>query len=173
MTTSLTVEEHQTREQNFDERLLAIEAKYAEDNLKLSFDYEADELEAEGTDESIAAALAEMPREDLVEAVKRRQGPPPPRKKVKVRIGGKVLAKSVYRQNYRRWYMGMPTYHRPSPEQEELMFSVIEEGWEVLFDFAHSVTCRLPDGRLISVNRKGKIEAPSIYSPHLPRPVSE
>jgi hypothetical protein len=28
-----------------------------------------------------------------------------------------------------------------------------------------SVTCRLPDGRLVAVDRRGKIGAPSIYAP--------
>jgi hypothetical protein len=53
------------------------------------------------------------------------------------------------------------------------MIAACEEGDELLFDFAHSFTVRKPDGRLISINRRGKVERPSVYSPHLPKPIEE
>jgi hypothetical protein len=45
------------------------------------------------------------------------------------------------------------------------MFGACEEGDEIIFDFAHSFTVRKLDGRLLQIDRRGRVAPPSAYSP--------
>jgi hypothetical protein len=119
----------------------------------------------EGEDAAVDRALGQIDRNEIVALLRERDGSLEPI--VKRIIPLNVLSKAAYRENYKRWYSAQSGYYHPTEAEEDRMFAAIEEGWEVLFDFAHSVTCRLPDGRLVAVNRKGKIDPPSPYSPHL------
>ena len=121
-------------------------------------------LSVEGEDAAIDRVLAQIDRHEVAKLVRQRDGSPEPI--VKRVLALNVLSKEAYRENYRSWYRRMSEYYQPSEAEEEKMFSVIEEGWEVLFDFAHSVTCRKPDGVLVAVDRKGRISPPSPYTPH-------
>jgi hypothetical protein len=118
-----------------------------------------------GTDPAIAKALARITsRDEVAAALRERDGEVEPI--VEREISTNVLSKEAYRENYRGWYKQRSEYFQPSEAEEEKMFSVIEEGWEVLPDFAHSVTCRKPHGVLVAVDRKGRITPPSPYTPH-------
>jgi hypothetical protein len=132
------------------------------ENIKFSLE-PGGGLSVEGEEAAIDRALAQIDRHEVAQLLRRRDGSPEPI--VKRVLALNVLSKAAYRQNYRTWYMGQSQYHQPSEAEEEKMFSVIEEGWEVLFDFAHSVTCRKPNGVLVSVDRRGRISAPSPYTP--------
>jgi hypothetical protein len=80
-------------------------------------------------------------------------------------VASNIPSLEIQRANYVRFYMGKSTYYHPSPEELDKMFSVLEEGDEVLPDFAHSFTVRKPDGRLVMVDRRGRVNPPSAYSP--------
>jgi hypothetical protein len=122
-------------------------------------------LSVEGEDAAIDRVLAQIDRHEVARLVRQRDGSPEPI--VKRVLALNVLSKAAYRENYRSWYKARSEYYQPSEAEEEKMFSAIEEGWEVLFDFAHSVTVRKPNGLLVQVDRKGRISPPSPYSPHL------
>jgi hypothetical protein len=137
----------------------------AEDHVAFQLEPGGQSFSIEGDDAAIDRALTRLtaPRADIAALLRKRDGSPDPI--VKRVIATNVLTKEVYRSNYRHWYSGMSRYYWPTAQEEEAMFNSIEEGWQVIFDFAMSVTCRLPDGRLVAVDRKGKIVAPSPYSP--------
>lgn len=122
-------------------------------------------MSIEGEDAAVDRVLAQIDRHEIAKLVRQRDGSPEPI--VKRVLALNVLSKNAYRENYRSWYKQRSEYYQPSEAEEENMFSVIEEGWEVLFDFAHSVTCRLPNGVLVAVDRRGRITPPSPYSPYL------
>ena len=121
-------------------------------------------LSVEGEDAAVDRALAQIDRSEIVALLRERDGSPEPI--VKRIIPLNVLNKATYRENYIKWYSGMSEYYRPSEAELDKMFSAIEEGDEVLFDFAHSVTVRKPNGLLVAVDRRGRINPPSPYTPH-------
>lgn len=121
-------------------------------------------LSVEGKDAAINRVLAQIDRHEVAKLVRERDGSPEPI--VKRVLALNVYSKATYRANYRLWYSAQSSYYQPTEAEEEKMFSVIEEGWEVLFDFAHSVTCRKPNGVLVAVDRRGRITPPSPYTPH-------
>jgi hypothetical protein len=168
--TDLTVDEHLVRKLATGERLAEIEKTHS---VALTFDYDLNEIVADGLEPDVQAALAKLqPRVAFAEAIKQRQ-PPPKIKRVKVRLSAETFTKEVEKQKYVRWLTFKSGYYQPTETQLEKMFSVVEEGWEVLPDFAHSFTCRLPDGRLVQVDRRGRVTEPSPYSPHLPKVIEE
>ena len=148
------------------ERLAAIEKQH---DVSFVFDYESNEIEAEGLEPDVQAALKELqPRHEFAEAIKARQ-PPPKVKRVRVRLRPEVAPKKYQREKYIGWFLNQPKYYQPSEIELERMMSAVQEGDEILPDFAHSFSVRKPDGRLVSVNRKGQVVVPSLYSPHLPK----
>jgi hypothetical protein len=127
-------------------------------------------VEATGTAEAIDRALQQISdRGELVVLLRQRQGLPEideePVVTRMIPVG--VPSVEVQRQNYVRWFTAQPKYFQPKPEELDLMFAAVEEGDELVFDFAQSFTVRKPNGLLISVDRKGRIGKPSPYSPAL------
>lgn len=121
-------------------------------------------LSVEGEDAAIDRALAQIDRHEVAQLLRRRDGSPEPI--IRRVISLNVLSKETYRKNYISWFSGRSEYYKPSEAELDQMFGAIEEGWEVLFDFAHSVTCRKPNGVLVAVDRRGRITPPSPYTPH-------
>ena len=82
-------------------------------------------------------------------------------------IATNVPALGIQRENYIRWFQARSTYYHPSPEQLDLMMGAVEPGDLIIPDFALSFSVLKPSGRVVAVNRRGEIEAPSPYSPAL------
>jgi hypothetical protein len=120
-----------------------------------------------GTDSAITKALARLtgPRDEIAKLLRERDGDVEP--VVERVIATNVPSLAIQRANYTHWLLSKSGYYRPTPEQMDKMFSVLEEGDEVLPDFAHSFTIRRQDGLLLQVDRRGRISEPSIYSPAL------
>jgi hypothetical protein len=121
-------------------------------------------LSVEGEDAAIERVLAHVDRNEVAKLVRERDGSPEPI--VKRVLALNVLSKATYRANYITWYSGKSDYYKPSEAELDKMFSMIEEGDEVCFDFAHSVTVRKPNGLLVAVDRRGRVSPPSPYTPH-------
>ena len=125
-------------------------------------------VEATGRAESIDRALKRIgDREELVGLLRQRQGLPEVDEEpiVTRTIPVGVPPVEITKRNYKTWYEKRPKYFWPKPEEFERMFAAVEEGDEVIFDFAHSFTVRKPNGLLVQVDRKGRVSAPSPYSP--------
>ncbi len=80
-------------------------------------------------------------------------------------IASTVPSLAVQRQNYIAWFSARSTYYHPSAAQLDAMFAACNEGDEIIFDFALSFTVRKPDGRLLQIDRRGRVVPPSPYSP--------
>jgi hypothetical protein len=100
--------------------------------------------------------------------LRERQGIPEPGEVIVTReVSPGVPSLAIQRANYIAWLSTKSGYYQPSTEELNKMFRALEEGDEVLPDFAHSFSVRKPDGRLISIDRKGRIGQPSLYAPAL------
>ena len=170
-TTDLTVNEHLAHEA---ERAEALEKEVADaeslHDVVLSYNPVTGRSRAEGKPSDIDAAFAKLkayPR-DQVAAVLRARLPideeAPTVREIPV-DGPPSLA--VQRENHTRWFRAKPEIYWCTPEEQDRMFGRCEEGDQILFDFMFSFTVRKPNGLLISVNRRGEIERPSPYSPHI------
>jgi hypothetical protein len=145
------------------------ELQAIEEELSVEFVFKParNTIAARGTDEAVTAALTRIAsdRPEVMRLLRERQGLPDVAM-VEREISTKAVpSKAIQRSNYRLWYAQKNKYYQPTPEQEETMWAAIEEGDVVHFDFAHSVTCEKPSGLLVQVDRKGRIGAPSDYSP--------
>ena len=76
-----------------------------------------------------------------------------------------VPSLAVQRANYERWCAGKAMIYHKTPEELDLMFSLCEQGDEIIPDFAYAFTVRRKNGLLVSINKQGQYEAVSPYSP--------
>ena len=74
---------------------------------------------------------------------------------------------SIQRANYVRWFQARPMYYHPRPEQLDIMMAAVEPGDLIVPDFALSFSVIKPNGKVIAVDRRGRISEPSPYSPAL------
>jgi hypothetical protein len=119
-----------------------------------------------GTDTAIAKALARITNRDEVAAVLReRDGDPEP--VVEREIAIHVPDLEVQRANYVRWFQARPTYYHPTLAQLDVMMAACEEGDLLVFDFALSFSVIKPNGKVIAIDRRGRVTEPSPYSPAL------
>ncbi|HZS53057.1 MAG TPA: hypothetical protein VFA65_01535, partial [Bryobacteraceae bacterium] len=103
-------------------------------------------------------------RYEIERLLRRRQGLTEV-EEVEREIDLKVPSLDVQKQNYLRWARQRGAYYTPTPEQVDLMWSALEEGDQVIFDFALTITVKKPDGLLIAIDRRGKQVDVSPYSP--------
>ena len=82
-------------------------------------------------------------------------------------IATNVPSKAIQRELYVAWFSGRSEYYKPSPEQLDLMMAAVEPGDLIIPDFALSFSVLKPTGRVVAVNRRGELVAPSPYSPAL------
>jgi hypothetical protein len=122
-------------------------------------------LSVEGEDAAIDRVLAQIDRHEIAKLVRERDGSPEPI--VKRVLALNVPSKEVQRENYIAWYKARSEYYWPSESELDVMFSKVEPDDLVLPDFAHSFSVRKPNGLLVQVDRKGRVNPPSQYSPHL------
>jgi hypothetical protein len=123
-----------------------------------------------GTDTAIDRALERIAaHRDEVAAVLR-ENRPADEPAVERVIAANVPPLAVQREMYIKFFMAHGEYWHPSTEQLDLMFSVLEEGDEVLPDFAHSFSVRRRNGSIVQVDRKGRVTPVSPYSPAV-RPI--
>jgi hypothetical protein len=134
-----------------------LEAGYA---VKLSLNASG-EIDAEGDDDAIEKVLArtEGHRAEVKALLRERQGPVI----VKRELPPDVPSLAEHRVEYENWLCSKGKYYQPTRDEMDTMFSVLEEGDQVLPDFAHSFTVRRKNGKLIQVDRRGRISAPSPY----------
>jgi hypothetical protein len=131
---------------------------------------EAGRIAAKGPGAALDRALARiLPfRSEVAALLRERQGFPDPGEAIVTReISPNVPALAVQAANYRTWFTARGVYYTPSDEELARMMAAVEEGDEILFDFAHSFSVRKPNGLIVAVNRKGQTVAPSSYSPAL------
>jgi hypothetical protein len=82
-------------------------------------------------------------------------------------IATNVPSLEIQRERYIAWYSGRSEHYKPTPEQLNLMMSAVEPGDLIAPDFALSFSVVKPNGRVVAVDRKRKINEPSPYSPAL------
>lgn len=82
-------------------------------------------------------------------------------------IATNVPALAIQRERYVAWFSGRSEYFKPTPEQLDLMMAACEPGDLLVFDFALSFSVVKPNGRVVAVDRRGRINEPSPYSPAL------
>ncbi len=106
----------------------------------------------------------------LVAALLRaRQGESVDEELIERHIAVNVPSLLVYRANYRRWFEAMPIYYHRTESEMDAMFGACKEGDRIWFDFALSFTVQKPDGRLVMIDRRGRVSPPSPYSPAVKR----
>jgi hypothetical protein len=131
---------------------------------------DAGRISASGPRAGVDRALARiaLSRDEVAEVLRVRQGLPKPSEEIVTReVSTNVPTLEIQKMNYVTWFMARAQYYHPSVTELDKMFSVLSEGDEVLPDFAHSFTVRKPNGLLVSVDRKGRVNPPSPYSPAL------
>jgi hypothetical protein len=82
-------------------------------------------------------------------------------------IATNVPSLAIQRERYVQWFSDRSEYYKPTEKQLDLMMAAVEEGDLLVFDFALSFSVIKPNGRVVAVNRRGEICAPSPYSPAL------
>jgi hypothetical protein len=126
------------------------------------------------TDHHVAQALERIAphREQVNALLRKRQGIADA--VVEREIGGSgVPTLAVYRENYRPWCEAHGAYYIKTEQELDKMFAACEEGDEIIFDFARSFTIRKRSGLLVSVDCRGRVGAPSQYSPAIAASKSE
>lgn len=130
------------------------------------------QIAIEGKRSAVALAHAHIAhcRDEVAAALRREMGLPDPDDEIVTLTvpARSVPSLAVQWANYLTWCEARGRYHTPTPEQLDAMkrSPEIQEGDELLPDFAHSVTVRKADGLLIAVNRKGiRCDVPT-YSPY-------
>ena len=134
---------------------------------------DAGRISASGARAGVERALARIVlfRNEVAQLLRERQGLPEPGQEIITRevSAGAVPSPAVQRANYVAWFTARPKYFHPNESELDAMFGQINEGDECIFDFAHSITVRLPNGLLVAVDRKGRVTPPSPYSPAVKR----
>ena len=82
-------------------------------------------------------------------------------------IATNIPSLEIQREQYVQWFSGRSEYYKPTPEQLDLMMAAVEPGDLIIPDFALSFSVLKPSGRVVAVNRRGEVVAPSPYSPAL------
>jgi hypothetical protein len=139
-----------------------------EERVKFSLNDATGRIETKGPENAVDRALVRIAlfRDEVAEVLRERQGLPKPGEKIVTReVSTNVLPLAVYRANYRPWFTARGAYYTPKEEEIDRMFAACEEGDEIIFDFAHSFTVRKPNGLLVSVDRRGRVNPPSPYTP--------
>jgi hypothetical protein len=145
-----------------------IEKIETEEGVKFSLNDATGRIVTSGSEAAVDRALVRIAlfRDELGEALRLRQGLPKPAERIVTReVSTNVPSKEVLRANYVRWFSAQPKYYWPTEQELDLMFAQVNEGDEVIPDFAHSFCVRRPNGLLVSVDRKGRVSQPSPYSP--------
>lgn len=140
-----------------------IEAIETELAITFRFKVETGTIVASGKRAAVAEGLERI-REDrdaVADLLRQRQGVE--ELEVEVEVGARVPSLEIQRANYISWFSSRPRYYQPTEQELDTMFAAVEEGDEILPDFAHSFTVRKPDGRLVSVDRRGRVGEPSPY----------
>jgi hypothetical protein len=143
-----------------------LQAIELEENVAFSFNRKAGTIAVKGKSAAVDRALerVEGHRDEVVKLLRERQGEPED-EVVERQVAFNVPSLAVQRQNYIRWFSAKSSFYHPSETELDAMFAACEEGWEIIFDFAQSFTARLPNGLLISIDRKGRRGEVSPYSP--------
>jgi hypothetical protein len=76
-----------------------------------------------------------------------------------------VPSLAIQRERYVAWFSGRSEYYKPTEKQLDKMMAACEEGGLLVFDFALSFTVVKPNGRVIAIDRHGRENPPSPYSP--------
>jgi hypothetical protein len=80
-------------------------------------------------------------------------------------VAPKVKSLAQYSEEYDLWCAQRSEYYKPKPEQKAKMWSVLEEGDRLYFDYALTITVRrIRDGRLVAIDRRGRETPVSPYS---------
>lgn len=82
-------------------------------------------------------------------------------------IATNIPSLEIQREQYVQWFSGRSEYYKPTPAELDLMMAAVEEGDLIIPDFALSFSVLKPSGRVVAVNRRGEVVAPSPYSPAL------
>jgi hypothetical protein len=139
-----------------------------EEGVTFSFRFDAKMIAVKGkSDTAVDLALERIAghRDEVIELLRVRQGEP--EQEVVREVAVNVPSLATQRQNSIKWFIQRSTYYHPSEAQLDLMFAACSEGDEIIFDFAHSFSVRRPNGLVVSVDRRGRISEPSLYSPAL------
>jgi hypothetical protein len=82
-------------------------------------------------------------------------------------IATNIPSLAIQRELYVAWFSGRSEYYKPTLRELDLMMAAVEEGDLIIPDFALSFSVLKPNGRVVAVNRRGEVIAPSPYSPAL------
>jgi len=140
----------------------------AEEGVAFTFRPDTKRLTVKGPDAACDRAIKRIAgdRDEVAVLLRERQGiaeDDEPIVEREIALNVKTLA--VQRENYIRWFKAKPLFYQPTESELDKMFSALEEGDEIIFDFAQSFTVRKQNGLLVAVDRKGRVDVPSPYSP--------
>jgi hypothetical protein len=143
--------------------IAGLEALAAEKNASFIMRPDGETFIIKAKPDVVKEILAAIDRDEVLALLRTRDGFTDEIEHV---VAPKVKSLAQYLEEYRLWYSQRSEYYAPSPEQEAKMWSVLEEGDRVFFDYALSITVkRIRDGRLVAIDRRGRELPVSPYSP--------
>jgi|GEM_PF-5256719 len=146
---------------NIDE----LEALAAEKKVKFIMRPDGETFVIKAKPDVVKEILAQIDRDEVLALLRARDGFTDEIEHV---VAPKVKSLAQYLEEYNLWTSQRSEYYQPSEEQKAKMWSVLEEGDRVYFDFALTITVkRIRDGRLVAIDRRGRENPVSPYSPAL------
>lgn len=119
-----------------------------------------------GKKPTVDEVLALINRDEVLDLLRQREGFG--QQEIERIVAPKVMSLAEQKQAYIQWTQGRSEYYQPTPEALERMWGALEEGDRVFFDYALSITVRrIRDGRLVAIDRRGRENPGSPYSPAL------
>ncbi len=145
-----------------------IETIEAEERVEFIFRRENDAISVRGVEGAVERALARIAdhRDSVARILRQRQGLPEPDEGIVERaIPVDVPSLDSQREAYERWLSAKPRYYQPTRAEIDTMWEALQDGDRIFFDFARSVTVVRSSGEIVAIDRKGRVAAPSPYSP--------
>lgn len=142
-----------------------LETLAAEKNASFKMRPDGESFVVKAKPDVVKEILAVIDRDEVLAVLRARDGFTD---EIEHIVAPKVKSLAQYLEEYRLWFAARSTYYRPTEEQLAKMWSALEEGDRVYFDYALTITVRrIRDGKLVAIDRRGRETPVSPYSPAL------
>jgi hypothetical protein len=143
-----------------------LEALAAEKQVSFVLRPDGETFVVKGKRPVVDEVLALIKRDEVLDLLRQREGFG--QQEIERVVAPKIPSLAEQKTAYIQWTLSRSEYYQPKPEALERMWSMLEEGDIVFPDFALSFTVkRIRDGKLVAIDRHGRENPVSPYSPAL------
>jgi hypothetical protein len=125
---------------------------------------DGDTFVVKGKKPVVEEVLALINRDEVLDLLRTREGYG--QQEVERVVAPKIPSLAEQKKAYVQWTLVRSEYYQPPADALERMWGALEEGDIVYFDYALTITVkRIRDGKFVAIDRHGRENPPSPYSP--------